>query len=89
MGTVVQFPASGVGAERERGEFFGRWQRSKRGNLYTRTGEFCVTVFPARGGFKWSIARTARDKPLFSPVIYATSDEARRAAWAMLPKAFA
>jgi hypothetical protein len=89
MGTVVQFPASSIGAERERGQLFGRWQRSKRGNLYTRTGEFCVTVFPALGGFRYAIARTARDKPPFSEMIYATSDEARRAAWAMLPKAFA
>jgi hypothetical protein len=89
MGVVVQFPASDLGAERE-GQSFGRWQRSKRGNLYTRTADgFCVTVFPARGGFRYAIARTARDRPLFSPVTYATSDDARQAAWAMLPKAFA
>lgn len=79
MGVVLSFPPNG-----QDGQFFGRWQRSKRGNLYTRTGEFCVTVFPARRGFRWSIARAARDKPLFSPMIYPTSDEARQAAWTAL-----
>ena len=65
------------------------WRTSAKGNAYVRCGELCVTVFPARGGFRYAIARTAKDRPMFSPVIYATSDEARRAAWAMLPKAFA
>ena len=68
----------------------GDWRTSRKGNFYTRTADgFCVTIFPARGGFRWAIARTARDKPLFSEMVYATSDEARQAACAMLPKAFA
>jgi hypothetical protein len=42
------------------------------------------------GGFRWSIARTARaftvegERPLFSERVYATTVDARRAAWQAL-----
>ena len=67
MGEVVYLPASRQAAEQRRGAFFdlGQWRVSRRGNAYTRIGEFCVTVYPAWNGFKFAIAATARDRPTF------------------------
>jgi hypothetical protein len=85
MGTVVQFPASPA----DRPCFDPEWKLSKRGNYYTRRGEFCIATFRVAGGWKWSIAGRARDPVTYSRRAYPTEHEARLAIWAMLPKAFA
>jgi hypothetical protein len=87
MGEVLSFPASGQTGEQRRGEFFDRdlWRVSRRGNPYIRTVDgFCVTVFPAWNGFRYAIARSAGERPMFSERIFDTEDEARRAAWSAL-----
>jgi hypothetical protein len=41
-------------------------------------------VFPAWNGFRYAIARSAGERPMFSERIFDTEDEARRAAWSAL-----
>lgn len=55
-------------AVRHLDEFFDldRWQISHSGNRYLRPGEFCITVLPARVGWKWCIASSADHEPLWS-----------------------
>ena len=87
MGDVVSFPAKHASTDQRMGAFFDpdRWLVSKRGNSYTRTADgFCVTVFQSWGGFRWSIARSAGEGPMFSDRIFDSEDEARRASWAAL-----
>jgi hypothetical protein len=38
-------------------------------------------VFSSWGGFRYSIARTARERPIFSDQVFETEYEARRSAW--------
>lgn len=87
MADILDFPASAQAGDQRRGQFFDPdlWRVSKRGNSYTRTTDgFCVTCFVSWGGYRWSIAHTAAERPVFSTVIYASEGEARRAAWTAL-----
>ncbi len=56
------------------------WRRNDRGNLTLDVGRFRLTVFEQPSGsgrFKWSrAAGLGRCKPEFSPVSYATEEEA-------------
>jgi hypothetical protein len=49
--------------------------RSRKGNLYCRRGDLCLTVFARRdGSYAWCIADG--DDPSYSPDTYADEDEA-------------
>ena len=67
-------------------EFFDldHWSVSHRGNRYLRLGEFCITVFPARVGWKWCIASSADHEPLWSKESHASERLARADAWEWL-----
>ena len=83
MGEVLGFPAKGAPTDQRNGSFHDpdNWRVSKKGNHYTRIGEFCVTTFPAWNGWKYSIVRSAREGPMYSQTIYDSEQEARRGAW--------
>lgn len=86
MGVLIDFPASGPQTEQRKASYFDRanWSLSRKGNRYLRHGEFCITIFPQWNGWLWSIAYSARERPVFSEIVYESEDEARRGAWAAL-----
>jgi hypothetical protein len=66
-------------AMRHPDEYFDldHWQISHRGNPFLRLDRFCITVFPARTGWKWCIASSADHEPLWSKEIHASERQAR------------
>lgn len=90
MGEVLSFRPRSSPWERHRARYFDRkWLRSKRGNPYVRLASSdgrgaTVTVFRASDGWRWSIARSAREGPVYARQACASAVEARQAAWEVL-----
>ena len=64
--------------------FDDHWPVSHRGNRFLRLDGYCITVFPARTGWKWCIATDAKHKPLWSDGTFTSEREARADAWEWL-----
>jgi hypothetical protein len=68
--------------EAQRAAWCDEWPVSQRGNAYKYHDKFVTVVFPRRSGFGVMIEHKA-----WSPHIYASADDAKRAAFEAIMKA--